>query len=595
MFLASGRSRRINVNHLNGAFHPEHGLVWTDGQHVNLSVLSVNHDDVTAAPPTVLGQFDSVEHTAWSSDTTPCYLCVQQTDSITVWKIDKCSEKLKFEKTNEVEKRAISQGCFWHPSKPLLVILCRDRLLLVDPSKASTHAVPVISSCHRVTAGTWSLDGSKVIIAVGLHLHVYELNDEKELVLSRTIQNFSGPIRTLVSVTPDLIVMALDLPLEQLVSQSQMDMFEAMPLAELRTESGSGDSPRIQAATCNESEVKGHAVMRHSTPDDEGDRNIKTEILHRTGPVDINALIRRRDVNQTSESNTYHQTLDQSNQPPKHKVILESEDENKKNRNDVGDGLPTEELCLGEESKGGSERDSALNGNNLNPACETGLQFQERSHEIVDLSGFKHRPTGWESNKVVFKRTLQEPTTESSQLVLVSIRSNLPNVQDNAKDCVLSAVDLPCVLNPDLLIYQRKNQILVIGSNTQTKCYQVSILNGKSLGGQRLVDLKISKNERCLGLCTLPFCNDILLLTGDSSQGQDVTFLPSSSFSEFQLKLRTLKLNYTTPCVDERCDLESMNDLRHLTLPSGGLLTGTSSSQPNCPRKIEEVTVVSEI
>ena len=62
----------------------------------------------------------------------------------------------------------------WHPIIPLLVILSRDQLLLVDPEKDSVKTLP-LNTHQRITAGTWSQDGSKVIVALGSKLIVSEL------------------------------------------------------------------------------------------------------------------------------------------------------------------------------------------------------------------------------------------------------------------------------------------------------------------------------------------------------------------------------------------------------------------------------------
>ncbi|XP_022100757.1 uncharacterized protein LOC110984667 [Acanthaster planci] len=577
MIIGNCKSRRINVNHLNGAYHPQHGLVWTDGQCVNLSIISVNHDDVIASPPTILGQFDSVEHAAWSSGTTPCYLSIQQVTCITVWKVDKCSQKLKFDKISEIEEQVIPQSCLWHQSKPLLVVLCRDQLLLVDPEKASTHAVHV-NSCHRVTAGTWSLDGSQVIVAMGFDLCVYELSDDMQLVQARKIQNFAGPIRTVVPVAPDLAAIALDLPLEQLVSQSQVDMFEAIPLAELHVhaEGSNGDTQMIHSMASDTTQVVGQTKILHRLKDGK-DQATESEILHRKGPVDINALIRRRDRNQMSGSNTAHQAAEgfvQSDHPPEQKTKHHSEREHGRNGSTVAVRLPTGEPHPGEVTRDVSLLESS--SRNCLEEPNSGIQRRGGPQEVIDLSGLRHGlKHGVESTyrKLQFKRALQKPTSESSQLVLARVGND---AQEPAKDCILSAVELPCILSPDLLIYQESSQVLVVGSNTQAKCYQVSVLSGKSLGRLRLLDLDFSENERSLGLCTLPFNKDVLLLTGDS-QVHDVTFLPSSSFSEYQLKLRTLKLHFHEPLEEEKCsghDLDLTDDLPTLTLPNGRLLTG---------------------
>ena len=59
-----------------------------------------------------------------------------------------------------------------------------------------------------------------------------------------------------------------------------------------------------------------------------------------------------------------------------------------------------------------------------------------------------------------------------------------------------------------------------------------------------LQDFNLSNHERPLGLCTLSNSKDLLLLTGEQSRAADITFLPSSRSSEYQLKLRKVKLKY---------------------------------------------------
>ncbi|XP_033635584.1 WD repeat and coiled-coil-containing protein-like [Asterias rubens] len=539
MFLGRGKSRRANVNHLQNAFHPVHGLVWSDGEHVNLSSISVNQDEITACPPTTLGQFNSVEQVAWSGDSTQCFLSVQHTRSITLWKVqlDK-SQKLKLSRVKEIHEEAIPQGCMWHPTTALLLILSRDQLLLVDPEKDSVKTLP-LNTHQRITAGVWSLDGSKVIVALGSKLIVCELDGNNQLVVDKTIQNFSGPIRKIVSVTPDIVAVTLDLPLARLLNQSKEDMFEATPFAEFMIKSTTEDchqsnvllESRSEANRSeeNRSELKGQSELKCVDTISGVDSALTKEILKRSGPIDVTALFRRRGGgNQTSDKKSDSDCL--RTQEESSKSGGDSHKEQESDLRSAGDKATSRngDLRLADGRSG-----------------EVDLANQPEAAETIDLTSLRVNPVALGARpELKLKQKQQEPISESSQLVLVHLGRNRNLISEDAEESIISSLSLPCILNPDLLVYQRLSGVLVVGSNTQTKSYQASVDQGKQLRGRQTLDFNLSNHERPLGLCTVSNSKDLLLLTGEQSRAADITFLPSSRSSEYQLKLRKVKLKY---------------------------------------------------
>ena len=98
---------------------------------------------------------------------------------------------------------------------------------------------------------SFPLQNCTVTCRIGVNVSALHAN-----LLSFFTISFPGPIKALVAVTADHVVMALGLPSEQLVKQSQADMFEATPLTELHIANVSRHIQTKPPIICNESGVK---------------------------------------------------------------------------------------------------------------------------------------------------------------------------------------------------------------------------------------------------------------------------------------------------------------------------------------------------
>ncbi|XP_012935168.1 WD repeat and coiled-coil-containing protein [Aplysia californica] len=120
----------------------------------------------------------------------------------------------------------------------------------------------------------------------------------------------------------------------------------------------------------------------------------------------------------------------------------------------------------------------------------------------------------------------------------------LVNLQDGSRDPVkLSSAPLRGVLTPDILLYEKSSQCVVVGSNSQSQLHIYALLD-KHLA--YCGDIQLEKGQRPKGLCSMPTYFDdhgaaLLILVGHRAT-EEASFLSSALEAEFQLSLKYIIL-----------------------------------------------------
>ncbi|KAK3701035.1 hypothetical protein RRG08_063288 [Elysia crispata] len=130
----------------------------------------------------------------------------------------------------------------------------------------------------------------------------------------------------------------------------------------------------------------------------------------------------------------------------------------------------------------------------------------------------------------------QASGTNSSSLVLV----HLNNSGDPTK---LSSVPLKGVVTPDILLYERNSQCVVVGSNTQSQIHIYALLE-KHLA--YCGDVQLEKGQRPKGLCSMSTAAEekgsaLLILVGQR-EVEDSALLSPTTEGDFRLSLKYIIL-----------------------------------------------------
>lgn len=217
--------RGQNVNLLWQAIHPQHGLVWTNGKAILLEKVCIFDGVVENNTPLKLGEFEHpVKSVHWSSNVGPstCYLSVIHTQHVSIWKVDGLVPKLSFKQVRKLNVHPVPQGCLWNPGRDILCVLAKQQcsFFFSHTQNKGSYAFPPIES-GVIRCGTWTDDGTKLVLCVGAGLMVYSW-PEIDSTMSKfysvvwRIPNLEGSVSSIVSLSNNTVLCAAELPLETL-------------------------------------------------------------------------------------------------------------------------------------------------------------------------------------------------------------------------------------------------------------------------------------------------------------------------------------------------------------------------------------------
>ncbi|KAM4772361.1 WD repeat and coiled-coil-containing protein-like [Rhinophrynus dorsalis] len=189
MDLGKAKILRNGVNALYQAIHPLHGLAWTDGRQVVLTAFHLDNEEPKFGNSVVIGQFEHVYGLYWgplSVNDIPALLAVQHKKHVTIWQLyysPQEKNKLIVSQTCEIGDPlpVLPQGCIWHPSKDILVVLTkRDVSVLYSVCQNNNNVKADIKGSGVICAACWTKDGSRLVVAIDSALYSYIWDDAQK-------------------------------------------------------------------------------------------------------------------------------------------------------------------------------------------------------------------------------------------------------------------------------------------------------------------------------------------------------------------------------------------------------------------------------
>lgn len=233
MELGRAKLRRNGINTLQGALHPDHGLLWTDGKGIFLAPVHIYRDQVENASSLRLGEFEFVQSVHWSCpvDRDTCYMAAVHQQNVTVWRVSGTVPRLAFKQVRKINVQPVLQGCLWNPACDVLGLLSRQQCSFYfrHAQNRGSFAFPSLES-EKITCGCWSPDGKRLVICVGSALLIYTWNDLEAnisdfVTAAWRIPGVSGSITAVVPASENSLVCASDLPLDVLCRNKDTDAF----------------------------------------------------------------------------------------------------------------------------------------------------------------------------------------------------------------------------------------------------------------------------------------------------------------------------------------------------------------------------------
>ncbi|CAL1544512.1 unnamed protein product [Lymnaea stagnalis] len=229
MELGRSRLRKVGINNLHSAVHPDHGVLWTDGKGIYLAPIHVEGDQLQNAASVKLGEFEQVVSVHWSlvENHESCHMCVVHQQNVTVWRVTGVLPKLSFKQVRKINVRPIPQGCLWNPVNDVLCLVSKQQCSFYfkhDTDKGS-YGFPTLES-GKISSGCWSTDGHKLVLCVGAVLLVYRWSNVSQAIgqFSASAWKIPGLDAQIVSISPvlnDAVVVAAEVPLENLFKREQ--------------------------------------------------------------------------------------------------------------------------------------------------------------------------------------------------------------------------------------------------------------------------------------------------------------------------------------------------------------------------------------
>ncbi|KAM4042615.1 WD repeat and coiled-coil-containing protein-like isoform 1-T2 [Anomaloglossus baeobatrachus] len=245
MELGKGKLLRSGLNALYQAIHPVHGLAWTDGKQVILTALHLHNEDPKFGSSMVIGQFEHVHGLYWGpahANDIPALLAVQHKKHVTVWQLyynNSEKNKLVVSQTCEVGDPlpVLPQGCVWHPSKDILVILTKRDVSVLYSARSENSSVKAdIKSTGVVHCACWTKDGSRLVVAISSALYSYIWDGKHKMLNPCTfcpIFDVGGYICAIESTVDSQVAVATELPLDRLCALNSGIAFDMPATSEI--------------------------------------------------------------------------------------------------------------------------------------------------------------------------------------------------------------------------------------------------------------------------------------------------------------------------------------------------------------------------
>ncbi|XP_053565608.1 WD repeat and coiled-coil-containing protein [Bombina bombina] len=245
MELGKGKLLRSGLNALYQAIHPVYGLAWTDGRQVVLTALHLDNEEPKFGDSVVIGQFEHVHGLYWGpvfANDIPALLAVQHKKHVSVWQLYYNSlekNKLVVSQTCEIRDPfpVLPQGCVWHPSKDILVILTkRDVSVLYSVRSDNSNVKADIKSGGIIHCATWTKDGSRLVVAIGSALHSFIWDSKHKILNACTfcpIFDVGGYICAIESTVDAQVAVTTELPLDRICALNSGIAFDVPASAEI--------------------------------------------------------------------------------------------------------------------------------------------------------------------------------------------------------------------------------------------------------------------------------------------------------------------------------------------------------------------------
>ncbi|XP_033108601.1 uncharacterized protein LOC117110110 [Anneissia japonica] len=523
MFVGKHRIKTNNLNHLSNAFHHYYGVVVFDGSTVLLVACST--DGLVPEKPSKLGVFsDNVESVAWSNATSMnVYLSVQLRSQVNIFKVSSDSEsKPVFTQVLTFDLQSKSAGCVWHTRKPVICILHKDHVVILNVATKETQKL----RCNggQVKTGVWTPDGTKLIIAINSTLKVFSWDDSSASeVYEFGRQDEIGGIRNIVALSNELVAIATDLPLERLIMTSGYDMFavpeikgdelstigeESLPLTDKRMRRYHESKHESSENRCDD----GHTKADSKIPFDVGCSEVLQANSHQEKT--IASLLRDKLDLKSKGSIDLTELLSKAAKQGSMQTLS---------------GVQ----CVGTSDESGKVNQNARISSETSGEYEScRISDDERRQNILDLTNIRTVGTeckGHSSTDLLhFTRKLKENVKDSSYLIIFDLK------HENS----VSKVRVPCIINPDLLLYMPGCHCIVVGSNSQPR---LPVFNWKHELTQK-DDLELPPDEKPVGLAVMP-SDDVLVMSAKSDQlHRDTAFLHTYQFASVDIHLRKLTI-----------------------------------------------------
>ncbi|NXC02309.1 WDCP protein, partial [Orthonyx spaldingii] len=258
MELGKAKLLRTGLNALHQAIHPVHGLAWTDGKQVILTVLQLQNGEPKFGDSSVVGQFEHVHGLYWgpSPAEAPALLAVQHKKHITVWQL--CfsgtdRNKLLVSQICDISEPypVLPQGCVWHPSKEVLAVLTtRDASVLPSVHLNNSRVNADIKGSGLIHCACWTKEGNRLVVGVGSALHSYIWDDAQKTLSACSfcpIFDVGGYICAVEATQNLQVAVATELPLDKICGLNAGVAFEVPSSVET-------ESFPSQSSLCGEEE-----------------------------------------------------------------------------------------------------------------------------------------------------------------------------------------------------------------------------------------------------------------------------------------------------------------------------------------------------
>lgn len=243
------KAKGINV--LTSAIHPKHGLVWTDGKCIFLARFKIIKNQVEHGKSVRLKEFDSVRCVQWSQTSGICYLSIAHKDCVTIWKVDGEVPRLEFKQIRKVSIQILPQGCQWNPCREVLCLLSKQqvRFFYRHGKTRGCSAIPALES-GKITCGSWSKDGLKLVVCVGSALLIYSWKSiDSHIAEFETnawnVPKMNSDITAIASMTANLFALASEVPASSFCLPNSLFELSDSPSSKLGSSDSNGNENQV--------------------------------------------------------------------------------------------------------------------------------------------------------------------------------------------------------------------------------------------------------------------------------------------------------------------------------------------------------------